>query len=87
MHDESASAADHEITGISHDPAALADYFQARQEQMTHDDAIQGSRMTFDEQRDVLIVETADKIHGFQYTPDQFANAVTRNGNPRHLLR
>ncbi|MEY9906501.1 RHS repeat-associated protein [Catenulispora sp. MAP12-49] len=84
MHDGTSGSADHEIPGIGHDPQGLADYFQSWQGKMTHYDHVRGSNVAFDSQKNVLIVETADKIHGFKYDPDKFNTATTKNGNPRY---
>ncbi|MFE6555712.1 RHS repeat-associated core domain-containing protein [Streptomyces sp. NPDC057746] len=87
MHDGSASAADHVIPGIGHDPAALADYFRGWQGKMTHNDVVRGSRVAFDDVRNVLVVETADKIHAYRYTAEKFTSALTKNGSPRYVPR
>ncbi|UOX90824.1 LamG domain-containing protein [Amycolatopsis sp. FBCC-B4732] len=87
MHDGSDTAADHEIPGIGHDPQRLADYFQGWVNRTTHVDAKTGARIGYDTSLNVLIVDTADKIHGYQLSPEKFATATTRPGGPpRYVL-
>jgi hypothetical protein len=53
----------------------------------THVDAKTGARVGYDTQLNVLIADTADKIHGYQYSPDTFATATVRPGGPlRYVL-
>ncbi|MFJ3163215.1 polymorphic toxin-type HINT domain-containing protein [Streptomyces kanasensis] len=72
MHDGSASAADHDLPGIGHDPDALASYFASWRGKMTHTDTRTGSRVAYDSSRGVLIVTTGRNIHGFKYSRGAF---------------
>lgn len=52
-----------------------------------HLDAKIGARVAYDTDLNVFIVDTADKIHGYQLSPDKFATATTRPGGPlRYVL-
>lgn len=74
MHDGSATAADHEIPGIGHDPEALGDYFASRRGGATHTDRDTGAKVSYDGSRGVLIVENSYMIHGYQYSSSSFSN-------------
>ncbi|MFD5343302.1 polymorphic toxin-type HINT domain-containing protein [Streptomyces anulatus] len=72
MHDGSASALDHDIPGIGHDPDALASYFASWRGKMTHKDTKNGSRVAYDSSKGVLIVTTGRNVHGFRYGEGSF---------------
>ncbi|MET8298884.1 polymorphic toxin-type HINT domain-containing protein [Streptomyces sp. NPDC005180] len=72
MHDGSATAADHDLPGIGHDPDALGSYFASWRGKMTHTDTKTGSRVAYDSSRGVLIVTTGRNIHGFRYSQGAF---------------
>ncbi|MEV4675608.1 MULTISPECIES: polymorphic toxin-type HINT domain-containing protein [Actinomadura] len=73
MHDGSATAVDHDIPRIGHDPDALGEYFADwLSRDMTHVDTTTGARVAYDSERGVLIVQTAYRIHGYVYNEDTF---------------
>jgi hypothetical protein len=75
MHDGSATAGDHEIPGIGHDPAALGDYFASWRGRMTHVDTRTGANVAYDQSRRVLIAENSYMIHGYRFSFDSFQNS------------
>ncbi|MFG2021190.1 polymorphic toxin-type HINT domain-containing protein [Actinomadura geliboluensis] len=73
MHDGSATAVDHDIPRIGHDPDALGEYFADwLSRDMTHVDTTTGARVAYDSERGVLIIQTAYRIHGYVYNEDTF---------------
>jgi hypothetical protein len=73
MHDGSATAADHEIPGIGHDPDGLAEYFSGWLSRgMTHVDTRTGAQAAYDYDRGVLLVQTPYRIHGYRYSQETF---------------
>ncbi|MEV0065661.1 polymorphic toxin-type HINT domain-containing protein [Amycolatopsis sp. NPDC050768] len=72
MHDGSSEAADHEIPGIGHDPAALGNYFADWRGRMTHRDTKTGANVAYDAERGVLIVQNGYMIHGYKFSEHNF---------------
>ncbi|WP_433160283.1 polymorphic toxin-type HINT domain-containing protein [Kribbella sp. CA-247076] len=74
MHDGSATARDHEIPGIGHDPGALGDYFGSWRGRLTHTDSRTGARVGYDGSRGVLIVQNSYMIHGYRFSQSAFTS-------------
>ncbi|MET9274465.1 polymorphic toxin-type HINT domain-containing protein [Kribbella sp. NPDC003557] len=74
MHDGSATAGDHEIPGIGHDPDGLGDYFGSWRGRLTHTDSQTGARVGYDGSKGVLVVQNSYMIHGYKFSPSAFAS-------------
>ncbi|WP_169317191.1 ricin-type beta-trefoil lectin domain protein [Actinacidiphila oryziradicis] len=76
MHDGSATAADHVIPGVGHDPIELAKYLQSWEGRLTYRDTVQNSDVVYDTTKGVLVTKNSYMIHAFLYSEDAFKAGI-----------